>query len=41
MDNLINFLFDQSETEEFSTPILGIDHVMDLDDLEDLFADEQ
>ena len=41
MDNLLEFLFNESETEEYSTPVLGVNHVMNLEDLEELYPDEE
>jgi hypothetical protein len=36
MDNLLDFLFDE-ELNELATPILLVDNVMDLDELEELY----
>ena len=41
MDNLLEFLFDESETEEFATPVLNVNNVMNLEELEGLYPDEE
>lgn len=40
MDNLIEFLFDELETEEFANPVLGVNHNMNLDELEELYSND-
>ena len=39
MDNLLDFLFDESELEELAISPITINNVMDLDDLENLCTD--
>ena len=37
MNNLLEFLFDESEIEEFAIPVLNVTNVMNLEELENLY----
>jgi len=41
MDNLLDFLFDELETEEFATSLSNVNNVMNLEELEDLYSIEE